>query len=52
MKAAAMKYAELLENGCFITHQEQDEIAKLLRILAMLYDQKEKPLNIKVKENK
>ncbi len=39
MKAAAMRYADLLENGCFITHHEQDEIAKLLRRLVMTEDE-------------
>ena len=39
MKAAAMRYADLLENGCFITHHEQDDIAKLLRKLVMTEDE-------------
>lgn len=41
MKKAAMRYADLLETGCFITHQEQDEIAKLLRRLVMVDDPEE-----------
>lgn len=39
MKKAALRYADLLETGCFITHHEQDEIAKLLRRLAMTEDE-------------
>ncbi len=37
----AIRYAELLETGCFITHQEQEDIAKLLRRLAMIDDPEE-----------
>lgn len=33
MKKAALRYAEILEKGAWVTHQEQDEIAKLLRKL-------------------
>lgn len=39
MKVKALRYADLLENGCFITHHEQDEIAKLLRRLVMTEDE-------------
>lgn len=35
MKRAALRYAEILEKGAWVTHQEQDEIAKLLRSLVM-----------------
>jgi hypothetical protein len=35
MKRAAIRYAEILEAGAWVTHQEQDEIAKLLRSLVM-----------------
>lgn len=35
----AIRYAKLLETGCFITHQEQEDIAKLLRRLAMTEDE-------------
>ena len=35
MKQAALRYAEILEKGAWVTHQEQDEIAKLLRKLVM-----------------
>ena len=35
MKRAALKYAEILEKGAWVTHQEQAEIAKLLRSLVM-----------------
>lgn len=35
MKKAALRYAEILEKGAWVTHQEQDEIAKLLRKLVM-----------------
>lgn len=41
MKKAALRYADLLETGCFITHHEQDEIAKLLRRLAMTVTQEQ-----------
>jgi hypothetical protein len=34
MKKAAIRYAEILEAGAWVTHQEQTEIAKLLRKLA------------------
>lgn len=34
----AIAYAKLLETGCFITHQEQYEIAKILRRLVMIDD--------------
>ena len=47
MKAAAMRYADLLEKGCFITHHEQDEIAKLLRRLAMTEDEAWDALEVK-----
>jgi len=33
MKRAALRYAEILEKGAWVSHQEQDEIAKLLRKL-------------------
>ena len=39
MKRAALRYAEILEKGAWVTHQEQDEIAKLLRNLVMTEDQ-------------
>lgn len=39
MKRAALRYAEILEAGAWVTHQEQDEIAKLLRSLVMTEDQ-------------
>lgn len=51
MKAAAMRYAELLENGCFITHHEQDEIAKLLRGLVMTEDEEWDELERKQNKN-
>ena len=35
MKRAALRYAEILEKGAWVTHQEQAEIAKLLRSLVM-----------------
>lgn len=35
MKRAAIRYAEILEKGAWVTHQEQAEIAKLLRSLVM-----------------
>jgi len=39
MKKAAIRYAEILEAGAWVTHQEQEEIAKLLRKLAMTEDE-------------
>ena len=39
MKRAALRYAEILEKGAWVTHQEQAEIAKLLRSLVMTEDQ-------------
>lgn len=39
MKKAALRYAEILEKGAWVTHQEQDEIAKLLRKLVMTEDE-------------
>ena len=39
MKSAAIRYAEILEAGAWVTHQEQDEIVKLLRKLAMTEDE-------------
>ena len=39
MKRAALRYAEILEKGAWVTHQEQHEIAKLLRSLVMTEDQ-------------
>jgi hypothetical protein len=39
MKSAAIRYAEILEAGAWVTHQEQDEIAKLLRGLVMTEDE-------------
>lgn len=55
MKKAALRYAEILEKGAWVTHQEQDEIAKLLRSLAMTedeaWDELEARLN-KAKEKK
>lgn len=39
MKRAAIRYAEILEKGAWVTHQEQTEIAKLLRSLVMTEDQ-------------
>jgi hypothetical protein len=39
MKKAAIRYAEILEAGAWVTHQEQDEIAKLLRRLVMTEDE-------------
>ena len=54
MKKAAIRYAEILETGCFITHQEQEDIAKLLRRLAMTedeaWDELEQRLNRQKKE--
>ena len=41
MKKAAIRYAEILEAGAWVTHQEQEEIAKLLRKLAMIDDPEE-----------
>ena len=35
MKRAALRYAEILEKSAWVTHQEQAEIAKLLRSLVM-----------------
>lgn len=35
MKRAALRYAEILEKGAWVTHQEQAEIAKILRGLVM-----------------
>lgn len=39
MKQAAIRYAEILEAGAWVTHQEQEDIAKLLRKLAMTEDE-------------
>ena len=39
MKKAAIRYAEILEAGAWVTHQEQTDIAKLLRKLAMTEDE-------------
>jgi hypothetical protein len=39
MRKAAIRYAEILEAGAWVTHQEQEEIAKLLRKLAMTEDE-------------
>lgn len=39
MKSAAIRYAEILEAGAWVTHQEQADIAKLLRRLAMTEDE-------------
>lgn len=41
MKKAAIRYAEILEAGAWVTHQEQEEIAKLLRKLAMTVSQEQ-----------
>lgn len=41
MKKVALRYAEILEAGAWITHQEQEDIAKLLRKLAMIDDPEE-----------
>jgi hypothetical protein len=41
MKKAAIRYAEILEAGAWVTHQEQEDIAKLLRKLAMIDDPEE-----------
>jgi hypothetical protein len=38
-KKAAIRYAEILEAGAWVTHQEQEEISKLLRRLAMTEDE-------------
>jgi hypothetical protein len=38
-KRAAIKYAEILDAGAWVTHQEQEDIAKLLRKLAMTEDE-------------
>lgn len=39
MKKAAIRYAEILEAGAWVTHQEQEDIAKFLRRLAMTEDE-------------
>ena len=53
MKKAALRYAELLENGFFITQHEQDDIAKLLRKLVMTeneaWDELERKQSKKIK---
>lgn len=47
------KAIELLEKGCFITHDEQNEIAKLLRNLTMTEDEAWDELEAKLnKQNK
>jgi hypothetical protein len=56
MKQAAIRYAEILEAGAWVTHQEQDDIAKLLRRLAMTedeaWDEMEARLNKPKKQSK
>jgi hypothetical protein len=39
MKHSAIRYAEILEAEAWVTHQEQEDIAKLLRKLAMTEDE-------------
>jgi hypothetical protein len=52
MKKAAIRYAEILEAGAWVTHQEQEEIAKLLRKLAMTEDEAWDELERKQTKNK
>ena len=52
MKHAAIRYAEILEAGAWVTHQEQEDIAKLLRKLAMTEDEAWDLLEAKQKKTK